>query len=930
MFFFKENNMIFKVPMFKKDWRKPLWLITLTVLFVVKGSLSEEACKFSYLGFPEDLNDSQIVVPEDVVAMSEFVPVGTPTQIIEQFVDGSIPSIFFVIDNSSSMNTQYNEMLVANDLLGARFTVTDAIIDTLFKKCPKAQVGVAVFGSTLFFDPNDDDLFEQCPQEPRGAYIPLLTLEQTYQSTELGSKTGYEILKYYLETDTVVTGMIQFPYLDLVHQPTDGSLGTFQNASTNITAGFRAAKDAMLDSPHPKKDHYVIFYSDGEATEGGNEFEQGTNVPTTFTIYFTSSSQAPQSLLTMTDNIKTNGYSISNPLSNLWPIQAGHDVVLQFLMNNVIGQIINQVITANPVIITVNGLDPVTGWDSTGFTFDELFPLVGPTTEFNFEIDYEVYRDSILDNGDTIQIKVGDTTHNVNFDVVIEDGATVSDKVNIECWDRTLGFYHEGTLISLADETMNELEIRFTEKELDVLYGYKDVSLNITHAAGNSPDTETFSLEDKGDYFSYTFSRHIADPDAGDGALQHQVEDSIIAIFRNPDLPLDTLRLAIPFKLSGSIMLQQAIYFDNDAQGFVDSIFLGMSGTKIEENLDELVDLITLPEKRKFKVTEYAYRYDGIALNVTEGAALPQTYVTEDDILLITDTVYLQNGGWLLPTEDTIMIIDSIAPIIMKATLIDSVVTIMNGANDSLTDLGTDELTVVFSETVEGITDEKPFKYFSNNDDKEFSAQLSLLSQNTNMGRFRVDKLFGVDEIVGGDSIWVNWALKDNVFDAIGNEQDNPKNIRRPIDVQVVKVLIKGPYELVLKTTLFDPDIGYTLPGFFTDNSEVKKMLETVDVDNSGDYKGMSIFMLEPDILENVPDDERYTAKLALFDAVGNTVVSNQEMAYIDETKCLVFLWDGTNMNERAVGPGSYCAVIVIEYLQKPEEIRREVIGVRK
>lgn len=127
------------------------------LLFLAFGSMTmafaEEACKFSYLGFPEDLHDSSVVVPEDVVAMSEFVPVGTPTQIIEQFVNGSIPSIFFIIDNSSSMNTQYNDMMTANDLLGARFTVTDALIDTLFKKCPKAQIGVAVFGSTLFLIP---------------------------------------------------------------------------------------------------------------------------------------------------------------------------------------------------------------------------------------------------------------------------------------------------------------------------------------------------------------------------------------------------------------------------------------------------------------------------------------------------------------------------------------------------------------------------------------------------------------------------------------------------------------------------------------------------------------------------------------------------------------------------------------------------------
>ncbi len=914
------------------------------LLFLVFGfmtiAFTEEACKFSYLGFPEDLHDSSVVVPEDVVAMSEFVPVGTPTQIIEQFVNGSIPSIFFIIDNSSSMNTQYNDMFLASDLLGARFTVTDALIDTLFKKCPKAQIGVAVFGSTLFFDPNDDDLFEQCPLENRGAYIPLLTLEQTYQSTELGSKSGYEILKYYLETDTVTTGMIQFPYLDLVHQPSDPMLGTFQNASTNITAGFRAAKDAMLDSPHPKKDHYVIFFSDGEATEGGNEFEQGTNVPTTFTIYFTSNSQAPQSLVTMTQNIQGNGYSISNPLSNLWSIEAGHDTLLTFLMNNVIGQIINQIITANPFTITINGIDPVTGWDSTGFTFDKLFPLTGETTDFTFEIDYEVYKDSIADNGDTIKIKVGDTTHNVNFDVVIEDGAVVSDKINIECWDRTLAFYYSDAPVGLVNETMNSLEVRFTEREVDVLYGYTDVSIIVTHTEGTTPDVETFDLEDKGTHFSYTFIRQIAAPNPGDGILQHQVIDSLVAIFRNPELPLDTLRIAVPFKLSGSIVLHEAIYFDNDAQGFVDSIFIGLSGNKIEENLDELMDEITLPNHREFKVTDYRYVYDGIALNVTEGASIPQTYVTWEDFLLIADTVFLQNGGWLLPTSDTVRIIDSIAPIIMKASLIDSVVTMMNGTTDSLTGLGTDELTVIFSETVEALTEARPFKYYSNGEAKEFSATLSLLSQNANMGRFKVDALYGVPSIVDQDSIWVNWALAGNVYDAIGNEQDNLKNIRRPIDVTVVNVLIKGPYKLILKATQLDPDEGLALPDYFTGNFDIMEMLEYVSVEGDGDYKGIMIIMLEPDVLENAPDVQGYAATLSLYDGVGNTILRDVDMAYIGKTKSLVYLWDGRNKQGRYVGPGGYLATTAIDYLdgssrqvdyqKKNDEVRKLVVGVKR
>lgn len=878
---------------------------------------AEEACRFSYPGFPEDLNDSQVIVPEEVVAMSDFIPVGTPTEIIEQFIGGT-PSIVFIIDNSSSM---FGE----NDGDGARFTVTGALIDTICRVNPKAQIGLVIFGTTLYCEPDDDQLFETCPSpEVSGAYIPLLTLDNTYQSTLAGNATGYEILKYYLRTKVMFVDMVVLEY-----QP----FGALNNSQTNIYSGFEAAKHAMLSSPYPKKDHYIVFFSDGEATAGGamqDEYIKGTDVPTTFTVFFTPLGQAPQSLLNMTQNIKTNGYSTSNYLTNLWAIEAGHDALLKLLMDNAIGQIINKIITAEPLTITINGIDPVTGWNDTGFTFDKLFPLTGETTPFTFEIGYTVFKDSIAANGDTIQVSIGDTTHNVNFDVVIQDGAVVSDKLTIECWDRTLAFYYNDAPVSLVDETMNTLEIRFTEREVETLYGYTDVSVIITHSEGNAEDVEKYTLENKGTWFSISFTRQIAGPNPGDGILQHQALDSIIAIFRNPELPLDTLRVAVPFKLSGAVMMQQATYFDNDAEGFVDSIFIGMSGSKIEENLDELVSMIALPGHRDFKVTDYRFVYDGIALNVTEGASLPQTYVTREDFLLVTDTLFLQNGGWLLPTSDTIRIIDSVAPIIISASLIDSVVTIINGTSDSLTDLGTDILTVIFSETVEEMAEERPFKYYSNGDEKEFSAKLKLLRQNANMGRFSVEDLYGVSSIVDQDSIWINWALAGNVYDAFGNEQDNPVNIRRNIDVEVVTVVKKGPYSLLLKSTLLVPDKGIILPDYITDHPDILQALKGIQKDKDGNYIGIMVISLDADIPENIPDDERFSAKLILCDPVGNVLLGPKAMVYIEETKSRIYLWDGRNNNGRLVGTGAYIAVVKIEYKLKPDEVLQKVVGVKR
>jgi len=54
-------------------------------------------------------------------------------------------------------------------------TVTSALLDTLNKNYPGVEVGLSIFGSTLFFDPSDKPYFVACPGQ-QGAYVPLLQL----------------------------------------------------------------------------------------------------------------------------------------------------------------------------------------------------------------------------------------------------------------------------------------------------------------------------------------------------------------------------------------------------------------------------------------------------------------------------------------------------------------------------------------------------------------------------------------------------------------------------------------------------------------------------------------------------------------------------------------------------------------------------------
>ena len=117
--------------------------------------------------------------------------------------------------------------------------------------------------------------------------------------------------------------------------------------------------------------------------------------------------------------------------------------------------VISQGSTAKPKQITISGTS-VTNWDSTGFTFNNLFPLTGPITTFNADIIYSIYDISGNYTGT-------DTTHLIrNFNVQIDPGAGIlPDTFDVRRWDRDLNFRFNNVNITTANATMAQLEIQF-------------------------------------------------------------------------------------------------------------------------------------------------------------------------------------------------------------------------------------------------------------------------------------------------------------------------------------------------------------------------------------------------------------------------------------------------------------------------------------
>lgn len=246
------------------------------------------------------------------------------------------PSIIFLIDNSGSMRN-------TNDPTGTRFTVTRALLDSIYENQPQAEVGLVVFREHLFFDTTTTEYYTQyfrafdtvIDGEPDQAYLPLMTLNQTY-----GGKLGISIIKDILQTDSTGKDLAYQP-LYRYARPNNGG------GETNINGAFLAIQQAFLSAKNPPAQQFVIFFSDGEpagtsqAGLAADWFSSGENMPTTFTVYFTSSGIAPQSLQIMTQNIRANGYSTTNAQSGLWALQTNFVALMNLLMENIMPAILD-------------------------------------------------------------------------------------------------------------------------------------------------------------------------------------------------------------------------------------------------------------------------------------------------------------------------------------------------------------------------------------------------------------------------------------------------------------------------------------------------------------------------------------------------------------------------------------------------------------
>ncbi|MBN1981979.1 MAG: hypothetical protein JW795_10620 [Chitinivibrionales bacterium] len=880
--------------------------IFMSVLFFSPSTThSEEVGKFLYKGIPEAINGKIVVMHEKLVALNNYILVSNPTNII---TNSGSASVFFIIDNSAS-NTQSVGTTVMSDFNGERFKVTRLMIDSLNRINPNIEVGLGVYADNLNFRLSDDVIFKGLTGFSNG-YIPLLQLNKTYTSSnsQLNNKTGYEILCHYLKTkDNAINGGVDLAY------------GRYCGAGTNIDAGFNACKDAMLTAKNPKNSQFAIFFSDGIAA--GGTWVTGANVPTTFTFFLLpmAVTDAPQELYTMTNNIKNNGYSATNPKTQMWPIKASQEGIMSVIVKVILPEIIKNITTLKPITITVNTITSPGLWDGKGFNFKNLFPLTGVQTPFSYEIKYRLSRDSITPNKDTIKLPQKDTVIKISYSVLIQPGAQVNDSFVVQLWGRSMAFYAQGVKVSQLNDKNSAVELRFTKYKVDTLYDYQNVQIVFSTHGGQSTDTEKFSMQDKGDYLAVTLPLATATAVPNDGTLQHGKTDSISAVFRNPDLPLDTLVIGIPFRSNTVISATKAVYYDRTADGHVDHLYVGFQGGQVADYLDVVVAAMKLPSPRMLEITGKTAQSGGIMVEVTEKSPVINTAVAESDKIVVPDSVKLAPDIVLTPFS--LAIIDSMAPVIMQADLYDSLTSSLENGVIKTKNKVPPELRILFSEPIQAVKPPTPFRYLRPENIREFDATVLVTRQETHNLICRVISVSGVDAIKDNDSIWIRPDIGLNVIDEKENNQTNEKNIKRPIKAHVY---VEAFYNLSLKISLLEAEKSYRLSDEIDRTPEVQKMVASAKKTGDHTYQGIMIFMIEPVPDTIIAPEISYAGTVKLFDALGNKMLSDRPMAPIPG-KRLIYIWDGRTPTGRFCGAGAYRAIVSVTHRYKNEVVKPEV-----
>ncbi|HKP95591.1 MAG TPA: VWA domain-containing protein [Fibrobacteria bacterium] len=515
------------------------WVFAAVMGSAVGPAAAGKVCDLAFSECPNRLPAGIVKVPNESIWLDSKIP------FCDEYVqikngDAKPPSVVFIIDNSGSMD--------ANDPKMARFDVVSALLDNIHTFAPATEVGLVVFTRRLSFDHRDNPFFKTAfpgDTSQHDSFVPLTALNKTFPNGRRGLDTLKSLLKH---NDR---GNLAFATTRPASRDNSRVSPNNIREGTDISLGFQAAKVAMKDSKSDKGSRYFIFLSDGDPgtpdkgrEDSINEFILGAAVPTTFTVFFdpqNSTPVAPATIVQMTANIRTNGYSPSNPKSFYWAINLPGSQLQNLLQTQVIGNVLS--IPAEPFSASMTMGDTTyraSGLDGKNFFFAKHLALKADTTRVQLELAYS-YTDTV---GGKREPKQKVVPYALTF--LRAAGAALPTGMGQNCKEQAdISLYHDGQPVTRVTADFAGLEARLTMPDGSLCKG---CTLEVLSSTNRVKDQEYPVMVPSGGYLSGTFQREVSvSPAVGDGRLQHLPGDSIVVLFVSPENPLDRVRKAFPY-----------------------------------------------------------------------------------------------------------------------------------------------------------------------------------------------------------------------------------------------------------------------------------------------------------------------------------------------------------------------------------------------
>ncbi len=880
---------------------------TLLVLLSVFGTLAQnqEFCEFHFTVCPRNFDGDTIQVPEKVIAMAPRIHT-CEGWMNEEPSDTVPPSIMFVIDNSGSMSGLGSD---PNDRMGSRFTVSLALLDEIYRHTPDARVGFAVLQNILYFDHRDDPFFTQLPGDidnvTHQSYIPLTRLDSVFSD---GTK-GIEKLKQVMAIDTtrgrLHDGTID-DYVHLQYVPEDTSNHSLY---TNINVGFMAAKHAFQSTSIATDKQHIVFFSDGEPAgdmQAGLprfHFRDGDSVPTTYTVFFTKDNQAPSSLQTMTENIQKNGYSSSNPSSNLWTIESSHDALLALVLENIMGTIFY----SKPNAMSITGVtisDTSTTYVDSYFVFSDPVPLQPDITPFTIDFAFQTIDQNTGDSRDTI----------VNVSLWVQrDSATPSQAppgLAYTCWPRpTLGLSYHGEPISEVNDFMKQLEVSFHPGDPRLTSVKTDLSSKI--------DSGSVDLHQSGARWTAVFNRQTGGPaTTGDDLLVHSGQDSIVVVYRNPRLPLDTARLAVPVRIDTTIIPVTATLRDTSRDGHLDRIDLSWaSSTPVRTTMppvDSLVKQLKLTRSDGSPIDLSAFSIEAdvdeqsISLILKENSGPVLETEWQDAQILLGDVPMGDDGEPMVVTR----IIDGAGPVIQRVD--------HRGKTETT---GQDSLLVTFSEPVDcstltSLPPESAFVYYRKEGEQTDALENSSFAGacQSSFVRQVTIVLPSTDDIAAWEDRLGPGPRSSLIADSAGNSMTSSP-----------AVVVRGKQTETIEVTVSQNPAS--------PKNKIDSRIRSTYASAVGDRTHgvvIGVYSRMPLQTTRGPDGTLRYGTADIYDAVGNLVEEDLPLRAASEAGVYGAYWSIRNRHERLVGNGTYLAIVKTTPKGSQEKRTRIKIGVRR